>query len=137
MASRPVFVPLKKAPFVDVFQPEFTWSPGLAVSRKQMNIAALHDAFNRRFPRRRVLEISSKSLQPPGVALSAFHLNKFVPSLGIRVLVECVFQGGKVFAAGGPYTDLYIAAPRDARQDPRLRSGGELRNFFLRGGFCP
>ena len=76
MAQRPVFVPLKKAPFVDVFMPEFTWNGGFALSQKQKNITALHQAFCRRFPERKVLEISSKSLQELGVKLSAFHLQR-------------------------------------------------------------
>ena len=101
MAVRPVFVPLKKAPFLDVFPCEFVWNQGLSVSQKQKNIQALHAAYNHRFPGRKVLEISSKSLQPLGVRLSAFNLTKFVPELEKSSPLECVFQGGKVFAAGG------------------------------------
>lgn len=137
MANRPVFVPLKKAPFVDVFMPEFTWNGGFAVSQKQKNIVALHQSYNRRFPDRKVLEISSKSLQELGVELSAFHLTKYVPALADCVPVECVFQGGKVFRAGGPYTDLYTASPREAKRDPRLRSSGELKSFFFDGAEMP
>lgn len=137
MANRPVFVPLSRTPFVDVYMPEFTWNGGFAVSQKQKNIVALHQSFNQRFPDRKVLEISSKSLQPLGVKLSAFNLLKYVPSLGRRVPVECVFQGGKAFAAGGPYTDLYTATPRDAKRDPRLRASGELRHFSFEGEKMP
>jgi len=137
MAVRPVFVPLKKAPFLDVFPCEFVWNQGLSVSQKQKNIQALHAAYNRRFPGKQVLEISSKSLQPLGVRLSAFNLTKFVPELGKSIPLECVFQGGKVFAAGGPYTDLYEAAPRDAKRDPRLRSSGMLRSFTFGGETIP
>jgi hypothetical protein len=117
--------------------PEFTWNGGFAVSQKQKNIAALHRAYNQRFPDRKVLEISSKSMQPLGVKLSAFNLHKYVPSLDKPVPVECVFQGGKVFSAGGPYTDLYTATPRDAKRDPRLRASGELRCFFFAGEEMP
>lgn len=137
MASRPVFLVLNRAPFTDVFMGEFDWNGGFAVSQKQKNIAALHRACNRRFPDRKVLEISSKSMQELGVKLSAFHLEKLVPSLGRSVPVECVFQGGKVFAAGGPYTDLYTATARDAKRDPRLRSGGALRRFCFEGEDFP
>lgn len=133
MATRPVFMTRSRAPFTDVFMADFTWNGGFAVSQKQKNIAAMHEAFNRRFPDRKVLEISSKSMQPLGTKLSAFHLTKYVPSLGRSVPVECVFQGGKVFAAGGPYLDLYTAAPRDAKRDPRLRSGGMLKGFSYEG----
>ena len=102
MAERPVFVPAMKAPFTDMYPVEFQWSAGLAVSQKQKNITALHAAFRRRFPERKVLEISSKSLQPEGVKLSAFNLKIPVPSVGKEVSIECIYQGGKVFTGGGP-----------------------------------
>ena len=137
MANRPVFVPSKKAPFVDVFMPEFTWNGGFAVSQKQKNITALHESFHKLFPDRKPLEISSKSMQELGTQLSAFRLCKEVPSLGKCVPVECVFQGGKVFSGGGPYTDLYLAAPRDAKRDPRLKNSGTLRSFRFEGMTMP
>ncbi len=137
MARRPVYVPIEKAPFVDTFFPEFTWNGGFAASQKQKNIRALHSAFHERFPNRKILEISSKSLQPLGVKLSAFHLKKYVPSLGQSVPLECVFQGGKVFFDGGPFTDLYTATPREAKKDPRLRTGEPLQHFTFEGEIFP
>lgn len=137
MAMRPVFAPGKRKNEADVFMTEFVWSSGLSASQKRKNVAALHESYMRRFPDRKVLEISSKSTEKLGVALSAFNLMKVVPSLGKSVPVECVFQGGKVFAAGGPYTDLYEAAPRDAKRDPRLKSGGMLRRFYYEGREFP
>ena len=137
MASRPVFIPIEKAPYVDVVYPEFTWNGGFAASQKQKNILALHSSFQQRFPNRKPLEISSKSLQPLGVKLSAFHLKKYVPTLGQSVPLECVFQGGKVFFDGGPYTDLYTATPREAKKDPRLRTGEPLLHFTFEGERFP
>ena len=137
MATRPVYMPDVKAPFLKSYMPEFVWNGGFAVSQKQKNIVALHEAFQRRFPESRVLEISSKSLQGLGVKLSAFNLKKFVPELGVSVPVECVFQGGKVFNAGGPYTDLYEVSPRDAKRDSRLKSSGMLKSFFFDGKMMP
>lgn len=137
MASRPVFVPIHRAPYVEVYMSEFTWNGGFALSQKQKNIIALHEAFRRLFPEYQVLEISSKSLQETGARLSAFCLPKYVPSLGRSVPLECVFQGGKVFAVGGPYTDLYTATPRDAKRDPRLRESGGLKSFFFEGATFP
>ena len=72
MASRPVFVAADKFPYVEIHRPEFDWNGGFAVSQKQKNIAALHAAFARRCPNKKVLEISSKSMQELGVKLSAF-----------------------------------------------------------------
>lgn len=137
MALRPVFVPVKRPPYVDVLMADFIWNSGFAVSQKQKNITALHESFKKRFPGRNVLEISSKSLQDLGVQLSAFNLKKEVPSLGKKVPVECVFQGGKVFSAGGPYTELYTVSPKDAKRDPRLKGSGILRNFCFEGTHIP
>lgn len=137
MAERPVYVTTMKAPYVTVYKPQFTWNAGLNAVQKQKNIAALHDAFRRIEPDLNVLEISSKSLQPLGIKLSAFNLLKYVPSLNKSVPVECVFQGGKIFAAGGPYTDLYTATARAAKKDERLKSRGMLRGFFFEGEEMP
>lgn len=137
MAVRPVFAPGKRKNEADVFMTEFQWNPGLNVSQKRKNIDALHEAYQSRFPDRKVLEISSKSTEKLGVSLSAFNLKKHVPSLEKHIPVECVFQGSKVFSGGGPYTDLYTAAARDAKRDPRLKSSGELRSFRYEGEQYP
>ena len=137
MAERPVYVTTTKAPYVTVYKPEFTWNAGLNAVQKQKNIVALHDAFKRMSPESKVLEISSKSLQPLGIKLSAFNLPKYVPSLGKSVPLECVYHGGKIFAAGGPYTDLYTATARAAKKDERLKSSGELRGFAFEGEQMP
>ena len=137
MAQRPVFVPGVRKNTPEVYRMEFEWNGGFAASQKQKNIDALHGAFLRRFPEKKVLEISSKSRDPLGVALSAFNLTLFLPELGYAVPVECVFQGGKVFAAGGPYTDLYTKTSREAKKDSRLKTGGELRSFFFGGRNYP
>lgn len=137
MAQRPVFVPFKRRPFADACPVEFPWSSGTSVTQKQKNVAALHRAYSARFPQRQVLEISSKSLQPLGVQLSAFNLKMTVPGLDRPVPVECVYQGGKRFAVGGPYTDLYAASPRDAKRDSRLSSSGMLRGFSFDGTSFP
>lgn len=122
-----------RQPFHDVYSVEFGYNSGFAVSQKQKNIVALHAGFNARFPEKKILEISSKSLQPLGVKFSAFSLQKFVPSLGRTVPVECVFQGGKVFSAGGPFVDLYEGTSRDAQRDPRLKENGYLKAFEFEG----
>ena len=137
MAERPVYVTTTKAPYATVYKAEFTWNAGLNKVQKQKNIAALHDAFKRMSPESNVLEISSKSLQPLGIKLSAFNLPKYVPSLGKCIPVECAYHGGKIFAAGGPYTDLYTATARAAKKDERLKSSGMLRGFFFEGEEMP
>ncbi len=131
MAVRPVFRTRKIAPYFQLCDTEFVYNGGFAVSQKQKNILALHASYNRSFPDSRVLEISSKSLQALGVSLSAFNLMKYVPSLGKSIPVENVFQGGKVFSGGGPYTDLYEGTPRAAKKDERLKTSGALTSFYF------
>lgn len=137
MAERPVYVPTTKAPYVRVYMTDFAWNAGQSATQKRKNIVALHDAFKKVIPESKILEISSKSLEPLGIKLSAFNLPKYVPSLGHKIPVECVFQGGKVFASGGPYTDLYEAKPKDAKRDNRLKTSGMLKNFYFEGEIIP
>jgi len=64
-----------------------------------------------------------------GQKLSAFNLTVAQPNANQRIPVEAAFQGSKVFAAGGPYQDLYFWSAREAKIDPRLRSSGPLIAF--------
>ena len=137
MAQRPVYRVSDAAPYFVCETVEFTYNGGFAVSQKQKNIAAIHASFGRVHPMARILEISTKSLQQPGVELSAFRILKEVPSLGCRTPVENVFQGGKVFAEGGPFLDLYGVSPREAKRDPRLRESGRLKAFYFEGEYYP
>jgi hypothetical protein len=113
---------------------DFEWHPGFAKSQAQKSIASLHEAARERglSP---VLEISSKSDTPLGVALSAFNL-----MLEIRdrmMSVEVAFQGSKVFERSGPFHDLYSASSREAKTDERIRSAGPLVGFNLLGEEWP
>lgn len=137
MASRPVYISCGEPPFVQIYQAEFTWNGGFAASQKQKNINALHTAFNLRFPHLKVLEISSKSMQDGGVELSAFSLLKYVPSIGKSIPVENVFQAGKIFENGGPFTDLMTVSPREAKRDERLKSSGRIVGFSFEGNCFP
>ena len=137
MAKRPVFLSLPVSPFVRVVEVDFEWNGGFAASQQQKNIRAIHSAFERVCPGAPVLEISSKSLREEGVLLSAFNLQKYVPELLESVSVECVFQGGKIFAFGGPSTDLYKKTSREAKRDPRLRESGVIRGFYFDGKEYP
>ena len=137
MARRPVYCVSNVAPYFVREGVEFTYNGGFALSQKQKNIAAIHAAFEGIHPEAKILEISTKSLQPLGVALSAFRLLKEVPSLGERIPVENVFQGGKRFAEDGPFLDLYGVSPREAKGDPRLRESGRLTAFCFEGECYP
>lgn len=133
MAQRPVYVPISRPPFYQKVDVEFTFNPGFSPAQKRRNIEAIHQAYLRRSPNSVPLEISSKSLNPLGVNLSAFNLKKQICSLKIEIPVENVYQGGKKFACGGPYTDLYNVSPKEAKRDERLQTGGALRAFSFEG----
>jgi hypothetical protein len=136
MANRPVYVAQRTAvSFVREKPVDFRWHAGLAVSQKQKSIAELHAAAKATLGIERILEISSKSPDALGVALSAFNLK-----LGYgerRVPVEAAFQSSKVFLDGGPYLDLLEATPRDAKADLRLKQSGRLQAFRFQGTDWP
>ena len=137
MATRPVFLPSASSQpargqntnsAVGTVVPiEFHWHAGLAVSQKQKSIASLHSAAREALGIDRILEISSKSTEPLGVALSAFNLR--LRHEDRSVPVEGAFQSSKVFANGGPYLDLLNATPREAKTDPRIKASGRLTGF--------
>lgn len=135
MAKRPIFVPTgDKFPFVKEIMISFEWHSGLAKTQAQKSIASLHKAaaISQINP---ILEISSKSASHLGVSLSAFNLMFQVK--GKRLSVECAYQGSKVFANGGPYTDLYSASSRDAKTDGRLRNSGDFVGYEFFGETFP
>ena len=115
---------------------EYKYYGGFAKSQRQKCVMSLHDSIRSRNPEARILEISSKSLQEEGIRLSAFNLGYTLPD-GSRVPVECVFQSSKKFAEGGPYTDLLLVTPREAKKDVRLRESGPLEAFVWEGKTWP
>lgn len=127
MAKRPIFIPLGKTEhLVEEEQVEFKWSSGFSPVQKKKNIAAMHDAAEKKglFP---LLEISTKSEKLIGQRLSAFNL-KIDTDIG-EISVEAAYQGSKVFEKGGPFTDIYGKDSRAAKQDERIRESGKLIGF--------
>ena len=137
MAKRPVFAAGDTMGTVHRRDVDFQWFAGLSDAQKRRCIDSLHAAYQQRYPGQRVLEISSKSREELGVKLSAFNLTRFVPSLSRSVPVECLFQGSKKFAGGGPFTDLYEGRPIDAKRDPRLRESGSRIAYVFEGHEYP
>lgn len=128
MAERPIFRPTTHgSQLVQEISVRFFWHKGMAPSQKKKNVAALHEAAAERglTP---LLEISTKSEERLGQRLSAFNLKIELES-GEAAFLESVFQGSKVFESGGPYTDIYRFAGRDAKQDQRLQTSGKLTGF--------
>ena len=133
MANRPVFFPRFDAVGVEERHYEFEWFPGLSKTQKQRSVASLHGAVRRGRPDARVLEISSKSTELAGVALSAFNLK--LPVDGTPCTVEAVFQAGKVFEDGiGPFPELRTHGSKEVRDIVRARSAGHLLVAFEADG---
>ena len=137
MATRPVFETSLSVPYYVEQYTDFVWNMGLNINQKRKNVIALHEAYKVKFPTKNVLEISSKSLQEDGFPLSAFKLQKFVPSLQRTLPVENIYQGGKVFENGGPFLDMYDMTAKEAKKDERLHSLGSVTGFYYEGHIYP
>lgn len=84
---------------------EFEWAPGLSLSQKQKSIRNLHNAYKDNFPNDRLLEVSTKSTETIGKALSAFNLMVRTKNENM-FSVEQLFQSGKVFRENGSQQSL-------------------------------
>lgn len=134
MAERPLFIPATEGlALVRTKHVEFQWFPGMAVSQKQKSVDSLHAAALKLQGISRVLEVSSKSREELGVALSAFNLTFTTIKHNRTFSVECAYQGSKVFERGGPFVDLFGMTSREAKKDERLRSSGRLTGFRFFG----
>jgi hypothetical protein len=107
------------------------WHAGLSISQKRKSICALHTSAIEQLAIRAPLEVSTKSEIELGRELSAFNLS--VQGSEGRYSVEVLFQGSKVFEEGGPFKDLYMKTPKEAKRDERLRQSGELVRFQFKG----
>ena len=138
MAERPIYIPQDKGNFlVKTVMVEFKFHPGFAKVQKQKSIAELHQAAQAKFDLNKILEISSKSKEQLGVALSAFNLMINDEKAGQTYSVECAFQSSKVFKNGGPYVDLLNGTSGTAKKDERLKNSGALVAFQFKGTNWP
>lgn len=133
MAKRLCFVPTYNIPQTyKEIEIEFKYYSGFAVSQKQKSIKSLHESIMRYDKTLNILEVSSKSTNPLGVALSAFNL-KVSDDQGKEFLIENIFQSSKVFELGGPYKDLLYTSAKHAKTDERLKTSGKLLQFDYNG----
>ncbi len=137
MAKRPVFKIGTNIPFFREINTEFQFFPGFSMAQQKKSMESLHQAYNRLFPEDKILEVSTRSEAELGTQLSAFNLLFRHQALPAPVPVENVFQSGKVFEHGGPYTDLLNKTPREAKKDSRLRESGNLTAFCFMGENFP
>lgn len=73
----------------------------------------MHESVNRMNKSLQILEVSTKSTNPTGVALSAFNLKFYEIKTDREYPLENIFQSSKVFERGGPYRDLLTVHPKD------------------------
>lgn len=133
MATRPIFTPSTSGKLlVWTHHVNFEWFPGMAKVQAQRSIASLHERAKSQIGVEKVLEISSKSPDALGVALSAFNLMIRTPK-GREYSLECAYQSAKVFERGGPFLDLREMRSIDAKRDPRLLENGRLIKFTIYG----
>ena len=134
MAKRPIFAPIFEGQrYIFEEYVDFTWHAGLSLKQKQRSIEQLHREASLKYGLHRPLEISSKSDNPIGVALSSFNLHFTTVKRALTLTVESAFQGSKVFDHGGPYRDIFAMSPREAKRDERLKNSGSLVGFSFFG----
>lgn len=122
MAKRPAWTVCEDSVICKEF--EFEWNGGFAIKQKQKNIDNLHDSI---FvdTAQKALEVSSKSSVLLGKNIGAFSLKyNGIP-------LENIFQSSKKFEQGGPYRDLLLVTPKEAKQDERIRNSGDIIAFCL------
>jgi len=139
MATRPIFCPVyNHGSQIGVTEKmmDFKWHAGMASSQKKKSIQELH-LVAKSNGIESILEISSKSEDDLGVALSAFNLCITTKVKNNRFTVETAFQGSKVFERGGPYVDLIGLDSRAAKKDIRLKESGNLIYFEFFGKKFP
>ncbi len=128
MAIRPFFM-ISDSEIFKEDNCEFTFYTGFALSQKQKSIESLHEQILKKYSNAKILEVSRKSENPLGIALSAFNLT--LPINNNEYPIENIFQSSKVFSNGGPYQDLLYVHPREAKRDERLKTSGKLISFEL------
>lgn len=136
MAFRPVFTVLPDQRLWTLDNTEFEFFKGFSDAQKRRCIHSLHASYLRKYPDKKILEISSKSENELGVKLSAFNLTIHTED-GKTFSVESAYQAGKVFQYGGPYTDLLEVSSRAAKKDPRMKNSGSIIGFTFNGEDFP
>lgn len=135
MAERPVFVMKTSWPYYSEVEVSFKYYAGFALVQRQRNIAGIHEAYNKLFPKSKVLEASSKAPTELGKSLSPFYLKTKYE--GAEYPVECVFQAIKVFQKGGPFGQLLNFEPVKAKTTSITKTAGSLLYYDYDGQKYP
>ncbi|WP_265490515.1 DarT1-associated NADAR antitoxin family protein [Mergibacter septicus] len=129
--KRPIFIPKQNGIGFVEKEIEFDWHMGMSSEVRKRSVKSLHENA-KKIGISKILEASSKSENPIGIALSAFYLKNIK-----GYAVENLFQCSKVFENGGPYRDLLTVTPKEAKKYKRLKNSGELIKFQFNGKEFP
>ncbi len=130
MAVRPVFLVNDNNLSFESINVDFEWYKGLSLTQKKRNVLSLHYSFLLENLDKKVLEISSKSMDDLGIKLSAFNL-KYKISNELEVSVENIYQGSKVFENGIQYPNLYYKSSMYAKKFELLKTSGNIVGYKL------
>ena len=134
MAKRICFIPRpNKQPIFEEIEVDFQYYNGFSYTQKKKSITALHQSIHNYDKNLKILEISTKSQNEIGVALSAFNLEVHDEKSKRMIPLENIFQSSKVFTNDGPFRDLIEVKPHEAKSDTRLKNSGELIGFSYNG----
>ena len=103
MAKRPIFLSETSGFRSELI--DFEFFSGFSMSQKQKSISSLHKNILKKYPNKKILEVSTKSLNRCGIDASAFNLMITMKS-GKHYSVEQVFQGSKTFEKSGNQISL-------------------------------
>jgi hypothetical protein len=129
MAIRQCYLSNEK--YVEIFDIDFNMSNGFAKSQKQKSILSLHEVIinELKVNKNQLLEVSSKSFNEIGIALSAFNLSAKTKKHEVTYTVESAFQSSKVFEGNIQYKDIMQLDSKSAKTDRRLKESGKLSYF--------
>lgn len=130
MAIRQCYIASKT--HVETSDIEFKYFSGFALSQKQKCVRSLHEVIvdTKEVPKEQLLEVSSRSEVPLGVALSAFNLSTNTLKHGTKYTVESAFQSSKVFEGNIQYKDIISLDSKSAKTDSRIRNNSDKLSHF-------
>lgn len=116
-----------------IYEKEYTFDffGGFSMSQKQKTIEAFHLKIES-MGITQILEISRKSKDPLGNALSAFNLMLTID--GNKYPLECVYQSSKVFNHNVQFTEALKLTPLEAKK--LIKEEVELKKLVLTGFNC-
>lgn len=109
----------------------FTYVKGMAFSQKCKNVLSFHSSIQEQFPTSKILEVSTKSYNRVGVALSAFNLTLDGRS------VESIYHSSKVFENGDSFEFVKDLPPLEAKKFVRENGIGCLKSYMYNGTEIP